>query len=361
MLAASGSNMLPFNASILVVDDNPMNLDVLEIGLSQYGYSVKAVKDGRSTYEAIAAAVPDLILLDILLPDTDGYTVCRELKSDKRFCDIPVIFISALHDTIDKLKGFEVGAVDYLAKPLDFDEVLARTNAHVTLYRQRKAIEQLLAEREQLMTQEREQRIMLAVAQERERLARDLHDSLTQTLFSINSIVEAIPRIYIKKPDKAQEYFLQLSTLTRGAMAEMRILLVELRADLLAQSRLGQLLKQLADAFSGKTNIPVQIEVDEDFVLSPEVQNAVYRIAQEALNNIDKHAHATHVVLSFVRVDNRVELRVQDNGVGFHPSEVPAGHFGIRFMYERAEQINAVLTITSNPLQGTCLILRTNY
>ena len=118
---------------VLMVDDNPTNLQVLQATLEGQGYRLLAARDGPSALAVVAKAAPDLILLDIMMPGMDGYEVCRRLKSDPATYDIPVIFLSALEQTEDKVKGFELGAVDYITKPFQPAEVIARVNTHLTL------------------------------------------------------------------------------------------------------------------------------------------------------------------------------------------------------------------------------------
>lgn len=120
-------------ATILVVDDNPDNLHLLIAILSRQGYKVRPAPNGTFALKSAQSILPDLILLDIRLPDMDGYRVCEQLKADERTRDIPVIFISALQDVTDKVKGFTLGGVDFITKPFQVEEVLARVTTHLTL------------------------------------------------------------------------------------------------------------------------------------------------------------------------------------------------------------------------------------
>lgn len=119
--------------TILVVDDNPDNLSVLFTSLTKAGFTVLTKKDGESALNVVAKKQPDIILLDILMPDLDGFEVCCRLKNNEKTRDIPVIFMSALSDTVDKIRGFQVGGVDYITKPFHYEEVLARVNAHLMI------------------------------------------------------------------------------------------------------------------------------------------------------------------------------------------------------------------------------------
>lgn len=133
-------------ADILIVDDTPANLRVLSRLLTDAGYKVRPVPDGRLALEAVRAVQPDLIFLDIRMPEMDGYEVCEKLKESELTEDIPVIFISALNDLEDKMRGFETGAVDFISKPFQEGEVLARLETHLTIRNQRREIARQLKE-----------------------------------------------------------------------------------------------------------------------------------------------------------------------------------------------------------------------
>jgi PAS domain S-box-containing protein len=193
----------------------------------------------------------------------------------------------------------------------------------------------------------------LAVLQERQRLAQNLHDAVNQSLFSAGLIAEVLPRLWDRDQALARQFLEDLRRLTRGAMAEMRALLAELRPSTLTDAQLGELLVLLGNGFTGRTNIPANVTVDEQGILPAQVQVAIYRICQEALNNIAKHAAATAVEMSLKHEGNAVDIRIQDNGQGFDPGLALAGHYGLTMMRERAEVIGAILSITSEPGRGT--------
>jgi PAS domain S-box-containing protein len=198
-----------------------------------------------------------------------------------------------------------------------------------------------------------------AVAAERTRLARELHDAVTQTLFSASVIAETIPRIWDTHPHEAQRGLEELRQLTRGALAEMRTLLLELRPSSLTEKPLGDLLRNLTEATTSRTRVPVDLTVEGDAVLPPQVQIALYRIAQEALNNVVKHAGATEVAVSLYAANGDATLSVRDNGTGFHTAAAPPmGHFGVSIMRERAQQIGAALEIASDAGSGTKVTVR---
>jgi PleD family two-component response regulator len=142
---------LSANADILIVDDTPANLTVLSAILGKRGYRVRPALNGALALKAAQKAAPDLILLDVQMPGLDGYEVCRQLKADAQTRAIPVIFISALDDVLDKVEAFQVGGVDYITKPFQIEEVLARVENQLALHQQREAIASLLARNEQLL------------------------------------------------------------------------------------------------------------------------------------------------------------------------------------------------------------------
>jgi signal transduction histidine kinase len=131
---------------ILIVDDNQTNLDVLFELLRNYGFKVLVALDGESAIEQIEYIHPDLILLDIMMPGIDGFETCRRLKAEPQTQDIPIIFMSALSDTLDKVKGFQTGAVDYITKPFQHEEVLSRIETHLTIRSLQKKLEEKNAE-----------------------------------------------------------------------------------------------------------------------------------------------------------------------------------------------------------------------
>jgi len=193
----------------------------------------------------------------------------------------------------------------------------------------------------------------LAALQERQRLAQNLHDAVNQSLFSAGLIADVLPRLWDRDQNEARKSLVDLRRLTRAAQAEMRALLAELRPSALTDTDLGDLLHLLGNALSGRINIPVAVTVAKEVVLPAEVQVAFYRICQEALNNITKHAKASRVEIDLQHDDGAVELRVHDDGKGFEQGLVLAGHYGLSMMRERAESVGAQLTITSQPGHGT--------
>jgi PAS domain S-box-containing protein len=205
-----------------------------------------------------------------------------------------------------------------------------------------------------LMEQERAE----AVANERGRLARELHDAVTQTLFSTTLTAEVLPKIFEKNPEAGLKKLGELRELTRGALAEMRTLLMELRPEALADAELHDLLQHLTNAFIARARVPIEFKIDGNCALPVEVKVAFYRITQEALNNITKHADPDQVILSLSCLPERFDLIIEDNGQGFDiKQELGSDHFGLKIMYERAKEVGAHLEIESHENQGTRIYL----
>lgn len=134
-------NLNPQATDLLIVDDTPANLQLLSRMLRNQGYKVRTAPSGRLALMGARAASPDLILLDITMPEMSGYEVCEQLKADAALADIPVIFISALDQTEDKVRAFQIGGVDYITKPFQIEEVLARIHTHLTLRSLQRALQ----------------------------------------------------------------------------------------------------------------------------------------------------------------------------------------------------------------------------
>ena len=170
-------------SSILIVDDKPENLRLLSGILREEGYEVRLLRNGNMVLSSVLNSPPDLILLDIMMPDMNGYDVCRQLKSDERTCKIPVIFISAMSEVVDKVKAFSVGGVDYIGKPFHAEEVLARVRIHLTIsYLQ----QQVTARNVQLQQEIAEHQKTSAALTEREELFRGMFEHHSAVMLLIN-------------------------------------------------------------------------------------------------------------------------------------------------------------------------------
>ncbi len=198
-----------------------------------------------------------------------------------------------------------------------------------------------------------EQAQQAAVLEERQRLARELHDAVTQTLFSASLIAEVLPKLAQRQPEQLGPRLEELQRLNRGALAEMRALLLELRPSSLSAVPLGDLLGQLVEAANARSATRFELRVQgEAFPLLGEAQVTLYRLIQEALNNVAKHARASHGAVDVSWAES-LNITVRDDGCGFDMGAVSAGHLGLGFMAERAAAVGATLDVESAPGDGT--------
>jgi signal transduction histidine kinase len=202
----------------------------------------------------------------------------------------------------------------------------------------------------------------VAALEERNRLARELHDSVAQALYSINLFTDATLMAWeTNKPEVVEENLGELADLSRQAMADMRLLIFELRPPALQEVGLVAALQSRLNAVETRTGMQAVIQFDGAFHLSAEQEDQLYRITQEALNNVIKHAHANQVKVQLTGEAECIRLVIEDDGIGFDPVVGgQAGGHGIRNIHERAEKIGARCWIDSAPGQGTKVTIEVN-
>jgi len=200
---------------------------------------------------------------------------------------------------------------------------------------------------------ERSQR--LAVIEERQRIARELHDSVSQALYGIGLGARTARALLDRDPDKAAEPVEYVLSLAEAALAEMRALIFELHPDALEREGLVSALRKRVASLGSRYGLQVDADLGEEPRLSVEVKEALYRVAQEALNNVIKHARASHVAVRMNAQGPRLALSIEDDGVGFRTQVEHPGHMGLHTMRERIEEVSGQLTIESTPGQGTRL------
>ena len=232
------------------------------------------------------------------------------------------------------------------------ESLLTREDQEVLLGVVDNITDQVLAERAL-----QEQAKAAAIAAERARIAGELHDSVTQTLYTTSLIADALPKVWHTHPEEALESLQELGKLTKGALAEMRALLLELRPGEFAERDLSTLLRQLTDAMAGRTEIPIATTIIGNCQLPIEVRVAFYRIAQEALNNISKHARASRAAVSLNFQGDHTILKVSDNGRGFDPQFSQPDELGLAIMRERSQAIGAEFAINSSREKGTEIVV----
>lgn len=295
-------------ASVLVVDDTIENLRLLSDLLGAHGYEVRVVTNGRQALQAVEHDPPDLILLDITMPEMDGYEICRRLKAADRSKDVPVIFITALTDTADKVLAFDAGGVDYVTKPFKFEEVLARVKTHLAL---------------------RSARVALAESYQRLRALEDLRDSLVHMIVHDmkSPLMALLIRLKLLKGPVA--------TLNKESQEDLREavdsveVLNRMTNDLLDVNRLDEgkmpieravwdLTRMAAEvrAALGAMDRDRQIDVESAGMVEATCDGAIIRrVMENFLSNAIKHTPAgSRVQICIAPRDGRARVEVHDEG-----------------------------------------------
>ncbi len=363
--------------NILIVDDMPINLRIVVDYLEEYGFGIRIARSGESAIKRAQYDQPDLILLDVLMPGIDGFETCERLKADPKTHDIPVIFMTALTNPADKVRGFEVGAVDYVTKPLGQEEVLARITTHLRLRELALTLQEQTRQIE-ARTQVEKARLFQAVGQQREQLralthkltdvqeterkqlARELHDELGQMLTAISMNLAYIEKeLDIDSNTAVKQRLRETGELVDQTLDQIRELSLNLRPPMLDDLGLIPTVRWYTQRYADRGNIHVQFELPElEDRLNPNVETALYRVLQEALTNVARHAKATHVLLRIRRTPTEVVGYVEDDGIGFdvaatmdfENNQVGAGLLGMR---ERITLLGGTLSISSEPNEGT--------
>lgn len=189
-------NYAPLRGIVLVVDDNPANLQVLSSFLDQSSFEVWAARSGEKALQRLENGdLPDLILLDVMMPGIDGFETCKQLKSNPRVQDIPVIFMTALSETADKVKGLQLGAVDYITKPFQHEEVLVRIENHLKLRNLTKTLIAKNAELQQTQTQLIQSEKVAALGQLTAGIAHEVNNPINFIAGNLNFVEKYVQEV----------------------------------------------------------------------------------------------------------------------------------------------------------------------
>jgi signal transduction histidine kinase len=194
-----------------------------------------------------------------------------------------------------------------------------------------------------------------AVMAERNRLANEIHDTISQTLWSVSLIAERLPAIWKIDQEEGRRSLTTLHQLAQNALAEMRSLLLELHPSSLTDAKLGDLIRQAATIITNRTGLSISVRIEKQEPVPPDVHFALYRVVQEALNNVVLHASASHVEVYLDSHSGRIDLTIQDNGLGFDPAGIGPGHLGLSIMNDRVQNIGGTLETTSRKGEGTLI------
>jgi signal transduction histidine kinase len=346
--------MLEREPMVLIVDDISSGRKALESLLIGQGYYLEIAENGEQALKKAEAFKPDLILLDVMMPEMDGFEVCRRLRQDPGLAEVPVVMITALDDKESRLKGFAAGADDFVSKPFDRDELRARVRTITRLNRYRS----LLAEREKLQNLSRQ--VMQIQERERRAVAVELHDEIGQGLTGLKHIIRQSREQIAEEQTKSK--LDDALAVIGDLIGRVRNLSLRLRPSMLDDFGLFPALVWLADQFSEKTGLVIEhtfSEMDERR-FAPEVETAIFRIAQEALTNVSRHADARHVIISINQDLEQLRFQLEDDGCGFDLAEIARQRYistGLSGMQERAHMAGGVLQIISNHEAGGTKII----
>lgn len=338
------------NSTILIVDDDDAGRATLEAILDGQGYNLEMAENGPKALDKASALQPDLILLDVMMPEMDGFEVCRRLRSTPGLAEVPIIILTALDDTSSRLEGIEAGADDFLSKPFNHQEFRSRVRTITRLNRYRTLLEQRDSLREMA------QRLVSAQEEERLRISRELHDELGQALTAHLIGLRLLSRDLPMQVPPLRQRLDTLVVDTVETLNKMRQLAEELRPPVLDTLGLSTALESYCNDFSARSRLTLTYESANIPPVSDLIAITLYRFLQESLTNVLKHAQATRVWVELALEDDTVILTVQDNGKGFTKETVGTRGIGLQGLHERLTIAGGKLTIRSTPGRGTVIM-----
>jgi len=338
-------------STVLIVDDDSSARETLVAMLEGEKYQLELAEDGFKALKILENLPVDLILLDVMMPSMDGFEVCRRIRSIPKLAEVPIILLTALDDRTSLLRGIESGADDFLSKPLDRHELVARVRTITRLNRYHTLMEQ----RENM--REMAERVMTAQEQERQHISRELHDDLGQAL---TTHLLTLRNLQNDLTLPAETMFERLQTLYKQSIdisVQIRTLAHNLRPPVLDTLGLKAATQTYCSEFSRRSHLPVTFEADENLPVLPDIFNVtLYRVLQEALTNIIKHAQASHVWVDLTIEDRIITLTVQDNGHGFAVENMQSNGIGLTGLRERTILAGGNFNISSSPVRGTIVM-----
>lgn len=355
--------------SVLVVDDTPENIDVLR-GILEAQYTVMAASGGRQALKAaFSPRPPDLILLDVLMPEMDGYEVCRQLKADERTQHIPVIFVTAKSEAEDEARGFELGAADYIVKPLSAPIVLARVGTHLALYEHYRHLQGVVKERTASLiaksqevesalerASEAERRIITISEETQRRIGQELHDDLGQQLTGIAFMSELLAKKLHDENHPASAEAATITAFINEAISKTRKLAQGLYPVVLNESGLAGMLENLVQSVIMLYPVGCELICEGDCtVTEPLTAINLFRIAQEAVNNAIKHSGAGSITLRLSGGGEGLTLEIIDDGCGISLPDMTGDGLGMHSMRYRASLLGAAFSVRRADGGGTAI------
>ncbi len=325
---------------ILIVDDNQTNLDVLFELLKNYGFKVLVAQDGESAIEQIEYIHPDLILLDIMMPGIDGFETCHRLKADQATQDIPIIFMSALSDTVDKVKGFQTGAVDYITKPFQHEEVLSRIQTHLTIRSLQKKLEEKnveLAHLNQNLERLVEQKSKQLIDQEKTAIIGRLTQGMVHNLKSPLQVMQTSVDLIETKATKINDYsffsytkyILQAITKVNQIMDTLMVKSRKEQKQDLQAVNINELIQREIQLLEGnlyfKNKIKKKYFYDENIENIPLIYSYISQVFYNLINNSmdamwDKKIRELTIVTR--QDESKIYMDIADTGCGIAPEDL---------------------------------------
>jgi signal transduction histidine kinase len=361
--------MMNPDAKLLVVDDNPVVLLSISELLRSAGYEVFEARNGTEGLRLARENAPDLILLDVVLPDISGVELCRHIKSDAETRSLFVVLLSTWEISPgSQITGLEAGADGYIARPIENRELLARVQsllriqqAEAALRLAQEKLEQRVEERTVELARTnaalRAMSLRLVEVQEAERrfIGRELHDELGQLLTGLKMVVDQ-SLLIATEPLRAR--LTEAVELINNLVERVRKLSLELRPQILDDLGLLMALESHFKRYTAQTNIRVDFRHTPLSQRLPDLlATAIFRITQEALTNAARHARVKEVTVRLWVNEERVGIQVEDGGAGFDAdAALAAGQSsGLQGMKERAELLGGEFTLESKTGKGTRL------
>ena len=349
--------------NILIVDDTPENLTVLSRMLEAHGYQVRPAVNGQVALKAISRTLPDVILLDIIMPGMNGYELCRRLKADKQTREIPIVFMSALDEVMDKVKAFAAGGVDYITKPFHAEEVLARVHTHLALRNmQRRLQTQNIRLQQEVTTRQQMETKIKTSLEEKGLLLQELHHRTESSMNVICSMLRL--QSSGMRDQNVVQMFKDLETRVRTiALVHQRLYQTENLSHVDLKDYIYDLGILLYKNYkTNATKVELKPELESAYV---SIDSAILcgLLLNELLSNSLKHAFPENMTgeinLTLHPLDSgEVELRVKDNGIGL-PKGFDAKKDGIGLQLVRAlEQSSLQGSVNYNTGNGTEWIIR---
>ena len=337
--------------NILMVDDQPSKLLSYEAMLAETGENLLKASSGKEALEILLKSDVAVVLMDVSMPEIDGFELANLIRQHPRFEKVAIIFVSAVHlSDMDRIRGYQRGAVDYIGVPIIPEILRAKVGVFAELHRKARQLERLNGDLRQLSNA-----LLTAQDEERRRIARQLHEGLGQDITAARIMLGAFVQPRQTEENRAR-VVAEACTLVDRAIQQVRTMSHILHPPMLDEVGLLSALRWYLEGFTSRSGIQAELEVSpEEFPrLAFEVETAVFRIIQEALTNVFRHAGATRVVLALKKRDNDVLVTVQDNGRGVQPqvSELQPAAVGVGIigMKQRVQELGGRLSLeNANP------------